>query len=57
MKNQSMRTNALLWAAVIFMSALLDAPAFFSQILMPVLAVLSLTNSGRNTCFKRGDLS
>lgn len=33
---------AVLWAAAILAAAVLDAPAFYSQILLPMLAVMSL---------------
>lgn len=43
---------ALLWAAAIIASALLDAPAFFSQILIPLLAATSLL-SRTGSCLTR----
>ena len=42
MTRQQTRSSALLWAAAIVVAALLGTPAFFSQILLPLLAVTSL---------------
>ena len=43
---------ALLWAAAILAAALLGTPAFFSQILLPLLAAASLL-SRTGSCLTR----
>lgn len=42
MNRKQMLANAILWAAAIAASAVLDAPTFLSLILLPCLAVCSL---------------
>jgi len=36
-------SNAILWAAAIISSAIVGAPAYFSVVLLPALAVCALT--------------
>ena len=45
--------KALPWAAAAILAAALDAPPIVGQVLLPLMAVLSVTGSGSHACFKR----
>jgi len=42
MKQATVMTNALLWAAAIIAAAVIDAPTFLSLILLPSLGFMSM---------------
>jgi hypothetical protein len=48
--------NAMLWAAAIIASAVLDAPNFLTLLLLPSLAILSQRMVRQGACFQRSDL-
>ncbi|MBD8874249.1 hypothetical protein [Rhodanobacter sp. DHB23] len=54
MRKPYVPANAVLWAATAIAAAVLDAPHVFSQILLPLLAVFSVTAAGPDACLKRG---
>ncbi|UJJ59815.1 hypothetical protein [Rhodanobacter denitrificans] len=57
MKRHYVLANSVLWAAAILAAALLKAPNFYSLVLLPTLATLSLFTVGRDACLNRSDVS
>ena len=57
MKKRDVLANSVLWAAAILAAALLKAPNFYSLVLLPTLATLSLFTVGRDACLNRSDVS
>ncbi|WP_168171122.1 hypothetical protein [Rhodanobacter sp. B04] len=57
MRKRYVLANAMLWAAAILAAAVLKTPMFFSLILLPLLATLSLLTASRDACLNRSDIS
>jgi hypothetical protein len=57
MKKHDLPVNAMLWAAAILAAAVVNAPHFFSLILLPMLAVSSQLSLGKRACRQRSDIS
>jgi hypothetical protein len=57
MRKRYVLANAALWAAAILAAAVLKAPNFFSLVLLPLLATLSLHMARPDACLNRSDIS